>query len=448
MRRVRVYGHPTQRTEAEVELALVTAKHGAEALAQLTAALRQGDASSLRSTINGLAPKLLERPSDAGWGWGVKELHKQALAVVTSQSACADSEISGLRAAARESTMAGLAQGLGFLRTRRVDLSDERFGDVGPEQALAIATACGPELDALFLPVPLALPPEVVTQLKELCPQARCLALGGDVTEAGFEEILRQCTTPDTELGAVMGHGFFENFFKEPDTEMANALGAAPIAEGMPPTSACALDVEPEPGSPEEMEPEPEGNVLRCMNTFLATIHDATPQAAAAGHRITWSPQAADGAAVCYTLDLTDVAQFRHLTDAGLGALTTFATPLCETARCLNSRCATGVWCACGGSGDRGALPQPQRPLPAARLQGDRRWTGCAAAVLPGCSRKRARAAALARAATVSAAEQRPDQAAGPQLRACAPRSTLVPRAPTDYGDRARGDAGDDAWES
>eukprot|EP01047_Picozoa_sp_COSAG01_P080623 COSAG01_NODE_15749_length_1303_cov_6.314784_2_plen_96_part_01 len=35
------------------------------------------------------------------------------------------------------STMAGLAQGLGFLRTRRVDLSGESFGDVDPEQALA-----------------------------------------------------------------------------------------------------------------------------------------------------------------------------------------------------------------------------------------------------------------------------------------------------------------------
>eukprot|EP01047_Picozoa_sp_COSAG01_P078739 COSAG01_NODE_14667_length_1423_cov_4.092145_1_plen_113_part_10 len=45
------------------------------------------------------------------------------------------------------STMAGLAQGLGFLRTRRVDLSGESFGDVDPEQALAIATACGSELD-------------------------------------------------------------------------------------------------------------------------------------------------------------------------------------------------------------------------------------------------------------------------------------------------------------
>jgi hypothetical protein len=179
----------------------------------------------------------------------------------------------------RDSMMAGLAQGLDFQRTRRIDLTDAGFGDaVDAEQALAIATACGPELDALFLPVPLA---KVLAQLREACPQARCLALGGEVTAAGFEEILRQCATPDTELGAVMGHG--------------RGLAATAIAEGVPPSSVPTLDIEPEPECP--VEPEP---------------HDDAAHATAAGHDSTTT-------GCYYTLDLTDL-QFRHLTDAGLGA--------------------------------------------------------------------------------------------------------------------------------
>jgi hypothetical protein len=286
MRRVRVCGHPMQRTEAEVELALVAAHQGVEALAQLTAALRQGDVPSLSSAMDGLARKLLEKPADAKRSWGVTELREQALTVVTLQSALWAQQLAmtqvaqaSLAQVRQETTMAGLAQGLGFLRTRRVDLSGECFGDVGPEQALAIATACGPELDALFLPVPLVLPPEVVTQLTESCPQARCLALGGEVTEVGFEEILRQ--------------------YKEIDAVMADALGAASIAEGVPP---CAPTV----------------------NTRLHVEDDAPQAAAAAERHITPSAQAAGGATDCCTLDLTDAAQFRHLTDAGLGAFTPY----------------------------------------------------------------------------------------------------------------------------
>eukprot|EP01047_Picozoa_sp_COSAG01_P073737 COSAG01_NODE_12108_length_1799_cov_19.130588_2_plen_318_part_00 len=310
-----------------MELALAAAQQGGAILAQLTTCLRMANSRAAK----------VERPTDISYmKFSVKEQREHSLRVFAAEAsawlqllvaqgsenlqlrkqiAAAQAEVTQLKQAKRqellaqlcpetrvgsdqqlkgqprqrvksgsEQQLAGLAQGLGFLRTRRVDLSGESFGDVDPEQALAIATACGSELDALFLPVPLALPPEVVAQLRETCPQARCLVLGGEVTEVGFEEILRQCTTPDAELADALG------------------LAAATIAEGVPPppSASSAPDLEPEPEDPAELEPEPE---------------DAPSPAAVAG-----------GTPECYyTLDLTDPAQFQHLTDAGLGAFTACA---------------------------------------------------------------------------------------------------------------------------
>jgi hypothetical protein len=226
-----------------VELALAAARRDAQSLAKLMAALR------LRS----FAASVEIAQAEQQLAQAKKDARDQ------------------LAQAQQHSAFVGLSEGLSFLCTRRIDISDERFGDVDPEQALKIAAACGRELKELFLPVPLLLSPEALTQLKKACPQARCLALGGEVTAAGFEKILRQ--------------------YKEPDAEMANALA---IAEGLPPPSACTLEGEP----------------------------FAAPQAAAAaaGRHITPSPQEACGTADCHTLDLTDAVQFRHLTDAGLGA--------------------------------------------------------------------------------------------------------------------------------
>jgi hypothetical protein len=205
-------------------------------------------------------------------------------------------------------TMAGLMQGLGFLSTHRVDISDKRFGDVRPEQALDVAAACGRKLDALFLPVPLALPPEAVTQLKATCPAARCLALGGEVTAVGFEEILRQCKQSDAELTDALG------------------LTAAPIAEGVPPPVASTTpDLEPEAGYPAELEVEPEPEPKLGLGTASVAVmepesEDAALQVTAAGHLVDPSMAAAVGTPTCYTLDLTDPFHFQHLTDAGLGA--------------------------------------------------------------------------------------------------------------------------------
>eukprot|EP01047_Picozoa_sp_COSAG01_P050331 COSAG01_NODE_5078_length_4502_cov_6.740177_2_plen_337_part_00 len=159
---------------------------------------------------------------------------------------------------------AGLTQGLRFTRSRRVDLSNRSFGDLDAdhERVLAIARTCGPDLDALFLRVPLLLPPPVVAQLREACPNARCLALGGEVAEAGFDDILRQYAEVDSELTQAIQAG----------------AAMRMIAEGVPPSAAHEVEPEPEAQRP-ELAPE----------------------------------------ALCRTLDLTD-SQFRHLTDAGLGA--------------------------------------------------------------------------------------------------------------------------------
>jgi hypothetical protein len=216
------------------------------------------------------------------------ELQEQAKAEAEQQ----------LARAQQDSTMAGLAQGLDFLRTRCVDLSDERFGDVSPDQALAIATKCGPKLDALFLRVPKAVPSPIVGQLRQACPDARCLALGGEVTQPGFEEILRQCATADAELGDALG------------------LAATSIAEGVPPASASTLDPEPEPEYAADMEPEPEGAVGYAAGEPEPELLEPEPEG-------TTTQLAAPGGAVaasseCFTLDLTD-PQFQHLTDAGLG---------------------------------------------------------------------------------------------------------------------------------
>jgi hypothetical protein len=179
----------------------------------------------------------------------------------------------------QHAVMEGMRRGLAYLDTRWVDLSDGRLlGDVGPEQALAIARACGPELDALFLPVPLVLAPEVVAQLREACPRARCLALGAEVTQAGFEEILRQYASPDAELGAVL---------QRRRSEMGVV---AAVAEGVPPSSSdVELGSEPQP----ELEPE----------DAAAEIYTVTPVESTE----------------CYMLDLTD-PQFKQITDVGLGA--------------------------------------------------------------------------------------------------------------------------------
>jgi hypothetical protein len=379
-----------QDTDHEVQLVLAAAQQGADAVAELTGALRAADskpggraaliqimgetdlqkeqierkkqaqrhtqrqvqrrlgqsqiqaldlqASQLAKATESLVyirPTKLEKPVDAGWGWGVAELRQQATTVCAAEQSMweqqlaikdqiikeqaqlilvSDSEIKDLRAQVaklqatcdqrlaalvvvqtaeatatakaaatiddfevqlaqmrndaaqaaakhtsaheqteaqrlaesrkerQDSTMTGLITGLKYLHTHRVDLSDGKFGAVDAALVLAVATACGPELDTLFLPVPTMLSQPIVAQLKQLCPRARCLALGGEVTETAFDEILRQYDSPDKELEKVL------------IAERAQLLSTTEIEEGVPPPLALVRDIMPEP----EPEPEPE----------------------------------------------------------------------------------------------------------------------------------------------------------------------------------------------
>jgi len=76
----------------------------------------------------------------------------------------------------QEAAAEGLAQGLRFLGSRRLNLSSSSFGAVSITQAEQLARDCqssGIELDALFLQVPFALPASALTSLKASFPTAR-----------------------------------------------------------------------------------------------------------------------------------------------------------------------------------------------------------------------------------------------------------------------------------
>ena len=101
----------------------------------------------------------------------------------------------------------GLAQGLRFLGSCRLNLSDSSFGAVSAAQAEQLARDCkssGIELDALFLRAPFALPASAMESMKAACPKARCLALGGEVSEETFEGILEQIGQNDDELAEAL----------------------------------------------------------------------------------------------------------------------------------------------------------------------------------------------------------------------------------------------------
>eukprot|EP01049_Picozoa_sp_SAG25_P001863 SAG25_NODE_89_length_16305_cov_24.431630_3_plen_631_part_00 len=299
-------------------------QHGQE-VSDLRAQLAAENAAAAKAKADSLhqhgqeVSDLRDKIRDLSQAWPAASLIRLKLGPQREQEAGARKQAGAEQIKQATATLAGLVQGLGFLRTRSVDLSDTRFGDVGLEQALEVAAACGPELDALYLPVPLPLPPEAVVQLKEACPRARCLALGGEVTAACFQEIVRQCTTPDRELADVLGQ------------QVPNSISiftGAPIAEGVPPASTSSTpDLEPEAGYPaeREQEPEPEPEPELQLGTASVAVMEpesegAALQVTAAGHLVDPPMVAAAGTSTCYTLDLTDPLQFQHLTDAGLGA--------------------------------------------------------------------------------------------------------------------------------
>eukprot|EP01046_Picozoa_sp_COSAG06_P044861 COSAG06_NODE_6112_length_3105_cov_2.346973_2_plen_292_part_01 len=126
----------------------------------------------------------------------------------------------------QQATLNGIAQGLSYLQSRRVDLS--ALSRVATEDIWSVCRQC-PELEALFLPIGTELPDELRAELRgETCPSLRCLALGCEIGPDGYDSIVAQYATSDGELAALLQ-----------------------ISDGVPP-----MDPEPEPEP--ELEPEPE----------------------------------------------------------------------------------------------------------------------------------------------------------------------------------------------
>ena len=150
--------------------------------------------------------------------------------------------------AAKAAAVGGFVQGLSYQSTRRVDLSGPDFGNVTAVQIKEIARHC-PDLEALFLLDGTVLDESTLVMLRRACPRVKCLALGCDVTEEGYLELLAQHGKHDAELAAV--------------------LSQPGLPEGMPP------GVEPQP------EPEAgssSGDICRVLDltgSLFAGLTDA-----------------------------------------------------------------------------------------------------------------------------------------------------------------------------
>eukprot|EP01048_Picozoa_sp_COSAG05_P016285 COSAG05_NODE_2078_length_3573_cov_13.642694_2_plen_432_part_00 len=127
----------------------------------------------------------------------------------------------------------GLEQGLGYLLTKRLDLTGESFGAMDDAELLRIARRC-PELEALFVPEDSAMDQRLADTLRRgqdaPCPRLRCARLGREISEAAFVAVEEQYTRSDTALGA--------------------AIQAAALSEGIPgeqpavpPASCKVLDL-------------------------------------------------------------------------------------------------------------------------------------------------------------------------------------------------------------
>eukprot|EP01048_Picozoa_sp_COSAG05_P006190 COSAG05_NODE_390_length_10436_cov_15.721196_12_plen_436_part_01 len=101
----------------------------------------------------------------------------------------------------------GLEQGLGYLLTKRLDLTGESFGAMDEEELLRIARRC-PELEALFVSEGGAMDQRLADTLRRgpdaPCPRLRCACLGQEISEAAFVALEEQYTRSDVDLGAAI----------------------------------------------------------------------------------------------------------------------------------------------------------------------------------------------------------------------------------------------------
>lgn len=100
-------------------------------------------------------------------------------------------------------TIAGLCQGLGYLTTRRLDLSADCFTNISHQDIIEMATRC-PDLTAAFFAPGFLLPQEVISAIRNHCPDAHCLALGCEISEASYVSVRKQYERGDSELAELI----------------------------------------------------------------------------------------------------------------------------------------------------------------------------------------------------------------------------------------------------
>ena len=181
--------------------------------------------------------------------------------------------------ARQESAVAGFTQGLGYLATKRVDLSGPEIGAVTAAQIEAIARHA-PDLEALFLPEGTKLSASTLMTVRQACPRALCLELGCEVDERAYVELCAQHERHDTELACLLPNaGLWEGTtpaegvtgwstrtlsLRTSEVEAEHVDGSKP-AEPQP-----EPEPEPEPGDgtiPVEPEPQPADSTETAAET-------------------------------------------------------------------------------------------------------------------------------------------------------------------------------------
>lgn len=194
------------------------------------------------------------------------------------QQAFADEDKPDASSIIGAATLTGLTAGLGYLSTRRVDLTMLDVEAVPADQLLAVAEKV-PQLEALFLPPHTQLDETTIRQLRQMCPEARCLALGCELSEEAYLDLRAQ----------YRGH----------DIELETALMSAGLAQPDPTDRTVATEPEPE-------EVAPDQNLLGA--DYTAIPHCSEPELGVCTYD------------VCRVLDLTG-AGFDRLTDAGFAEI-------------------------------------------------------------------------------------------------------------------------------
>ena len=100
--------------------------------------------------------------------------------------------------------VAALTQGLAYPTSRRIDLSAVGLTQVTDGQLDTIARACPEDLEALFLPPGTKLTESRLGALRDKFPHARCLALGCEISAAGYSDLCAQYSRHDEQLSLLL----------------------------------------------------------------------------------------------------------------------------------------------------------------------------------------------------------------------------------------------------